>query len=93
MAEKLYNFEHDGEMMDIEANTKQQAEVWADEWWKDRCQEEGLRNGDFRDSQGEIIKLVYDKNNEAIEKERTTHELLYVEYQGDFAEHNTLWGL
>ena len=93
MAEKHYNFEHEGEMFDIEANTKKQAEQWANEWFNSKCLEEDLQNGEVREDRGEIVEFVYNKNDEAIEKERTIHELFYEETRSDFAEHNTLRGL
>lgn len=95
MADIFYTFEHDGERHDLECTTQKAVEEWADEWFSERCHEgdRALRNGESFSDEGFIIKYQVDDDGVVTDLERTKYALEYEYYHGDYAEHNTHWGL
>lgn len=90
----LFDFECDGERHDLECATKEAAAEWADNWFAEKWADEGLRNGETREDEGEIIGYRYDdETGEKVEVSREKYALEYEAYHGDYAEHNTHWGL
>lgn len=91
--EIFYDFEHDGERMVLEFTDEKKVCEWADEWFAARFDDEEMRNGETREDEGYIIKYSTDDDGEETIIERKKHELYYEYYHGDFAEHNTHYGL
>lgn len=92
MTQVFYTFEHDGKRMDLEFTDKQKLIEWLDEWFAEKWADEGLRNGETREDEGEIIAYtVDDETGEPVDISREKHALAYEHYHGDFAEHNTYY--
>ena len=89
----LYTFEYDGKRFDLECVSSKDLEAWVDNWWAEHCQEEACRNGEIIKSEGEIITFRFSDDGETIDHKREKYPLEYEHYHGDYAEHNTHWGL
>ena len=84
-----YNFEYDGDIKELQADSPEAAEKWANEWFAERCEQCGERKAK---DEGYIVEVSLDNNDEPWERGRDKIALEYEYYHGDFAEHNT-WGL
>lgn len=65
----------------------------ANEWFAEQSEDVPMRSGDTREAECEIIKFRYDDDGEMVVLSREPHTLNYEYYHGDYAEHNTHWGL
>lgn len=77
-----WNFTHSNKLYEYEAETKEAIIERANEWWSDKCIDDGVKNGEvMRD----VVTLVCMDNGEIISTEKHTVE--YEHYHGDFKEH------
>lgn len=96
MADEIfYTCEVDGERQDLECKTANEVREWADNWFAEKCQESDypLRNGQTFSDEAVLIKYSVNDDGEETELEREKMVLEYEHYHGDYAEHNTHWGL
>lgn len=83
-----FDFEYDGERHDLECEKHEDAERWADDWWIDRCEEDGdMENGEFKEDEGSIIEFYFDEEGEKVDIQNQSLLLSYEYYHGDYAEH------
>jgi len=80
-----YDFEYDGELLGFECETKEAAANAANEWWANRCLDDGMRDNETRDDAGFVVTL--DENNEEIAREKSPLE--YTCEPSDYDEHRT----
>lgn len=86
---RYYNFEYDGEMHDIQCDTQERAEKWADTWWFERCEPEGQSESDS----GFIVQCDENDDGDVTVKLRIPFELEYVHERSDYDEHNVMWSV
>lgn len=89
----MYAFEYDGERNDSVYKTKKSAELAADAWWDDLCENNGnsYSNGETVEDECFIVELFEDDDGEYEEVKRHEFQLEYTHYHGDDAEHNVRW--
>ena len=63
------------------------AESYAEDWWADKNEE--LSNGKTAEDVVEIV--AFDENENELSRYR--YKVSFTGYHGDYAEHNTHWGL
>lgn len=88
-----WTFEHDGENQDLDLASQEAAEQAADDYWADKFSDESLPNGTVREDSCELIAYSVNAAGDEFELARKKHNLCFEAYHGDFAEHNTHWGL
>lgn len=82
-----YDIEYEGELQGYACQCTKEAEQTADEWFKERF--EGGANGD---TESDTVQIVGTDDN-LDEISRYDYEVSFEYYHGDYAEHNTHWGL
>lgn len=93
MTQIFWEYEYDGELSDGEYGSQKAAQAAADEWWAERCQDnEGMRNGETFEDDIELVAFKH-TDDDPVEIARTKSSVEYEHYHGDYAEHNTHWGL
>ena len=89
---KYWTFERDGEVFDADFDSKEEAQIWAEEGFQQECEDEGgWNNGDIETAEIKVIQFYYDGETgerNIFESEKSTVEFEY--YHGDAVEHGTL---
>lgn len=88
MTNITYAVYHDGEIVVDDADTAAEAKKKADEWWDD----ENEQHSDNVERSAKVQIVGYDSET----YQNLTAESYTVEcdcYHGDYAEHNTRWGV
>jgi hypothetical protein len=85
--EKYWTYERDGEISDIEALTKDDAQECAEDIFAEEC--EVYENGYQAEMDITLIEFMYDDEGERVILQRIPSGVSYEEYHGDFKEHNT----
>lgn len=88
MTDIIYKVFHEGDEILDETATLEGAKKFADEWWAEACQ-------DFGDNVTRTDTVeIFSYNIETDERLATeSYEVSDDCYHGDYAEHNTHWGL
>ena len=90
MTNIFWAFEFEDKPYDIECESKEAARQAADDWWHERCENEGFKNGDVCEDFCLIKSFQYNDDAEKLQLSSTKYRLYYQCYHGDFTEHNTL---
>lgn len=86
----FYTFRHEEGIEDVECPTAKDCYNYATQWLADQCEDAGLRNYESVSRDVTMIAFTYDDElNQVILQEMPLH-LVYEEYHGDYAEHNTM---
>ena len=88
MTEYFYSIIYDGDDFGHEHGTIEAAQAWADDWWAERCEEEGGRNGEVVADEVEIVRCHY-TYDDLVEDERIPYRVEHEFYHGDRKEHGT----
>lgn len=81
----------DSEVFDADFDTQQEAQADAETRYSDRCDENGERG--YCEEKITLIRYFYDDEDERSIVQRIKSSVAYEYYHGDYAEHNTNWGL
>lgn len=90
----LWDVIYNGELLDVNAETRQGAIDWAEDHFMNSYECDDMRNGDIREKECIIKGYVFDDYTG--EEEEVCFEsvtLSYEHYHGDHIEHNTNYGL
>lgn len=93
MTDTFWTFEQDGEIYDADFDTKEKAQQRADELWADNPCNDDMCNGEISEADIYLINYSYDDDGERAIISREFSTVYHEYYHGDFAEHNTHWGL
>ena len=95
-----WTFEYDGEIFDLEMESEAALFEYIDNWWAEKHSDEEMKNGETREDTGFVVQFTrpetpeeIELHGDMIELSRAEYPLSYEYYHGDFAEHNTHWGL
>jgi len=92
--EILWTYERNGEWFDGDWQTKEAAKQYANDRFAEEFDDEPASNGSVEEEEAFLISFTYDNEiGERIEKTREKITLSFEHYHGDYAEHNTHWGL
>ena len=91
MTEYFYSIIYDGDDFGHEHSTLEAAQAWADDWWTERCEDEGGENGEVMADEVEIVRFHLTDDGH-ITDERIPYRVEHEFYHGDLKEHGT-WGL
>lgn len=70
-----------------QARSHEKAVECAHNWWAEKCEDDGIANGETMEDVAEIVTYRFgDNDKEVVKREDIT--LSYEGYHGDYAEHN-----
>lgn len=88
----FYTYSYDGgDYDDYEFESHQKAQDHADTWFEEYAGDHEMATGEEREI--EIIGFYYDDDGDRVIVETHPSCVIFENYHGDYAEHNTHWGL
>lgn len=91
MSDIYWTFEYEGELQDVECETKDKLETYLDGWFASKFEDAVMRNGEIHEEECWLVQMGFDVFGGPEEISREPHTLHYEHYHGDLAEHGT-WG-
>jgi hypothetical protein len=93
MSDIFYTINYEGKNFNLELETSEEAQEYADGYFAGKVKfdglADGLENGETVKDKCFIVKYTIDDNGNKLELSKSTYNLCYEHYRGDIAEHGT----
>jgi hypothetical protein len=87
MKTTFWNAEYNGEVIELQSKTPEDAKAWLRDWYADKCF--WSNGGEYSCDEGYIFEIETDEDGNDTELQRKTVDLFYEPERSQFDQHNT----